>query len=775
MSINLFNKCISELLKNRLNHQTDIEPIYQYLKSFKSFIFLLKNQTSLTIEKLLTEISNVLELRKITKNELIFQQGELAENFYIILKGNLKILKLRPYEYYMTNEEYISFLLELRMNNQSEIIRQSKHYNNLIYPIPENFDNFVKNLSNKVAGGIYIDMHHLIVKAEEVNKYINQEKEMKQKNNNMKLSPQEYIKKFKVSNDIINNTEIISNFINEKNIIPDSNEINKIKLLMKDRKKVIIPNYEEFILLSTGNTFEEQAFEHQGNYYQSSVISLEDDGYLGYVDKKKYNLLIHESVEKRNKKIFGLLVYFSFMKLSNQFLFEKKYLTFINDQVFDVNHELFKEGEESEYTYFVTEGEYELSMNKNIIEVNEMIIEYKKILRKLNGTNKSNKQIFDFEEEKRQNNDLILNKKFRNDDINELLMKKRYIKLNIIHKKDILGLSDAYSYTCDESESKKDLLIYGSIKKKCLFTCKCLNSNCYVFYLPNGIFNNLYHNEGNYYLISKNIEYRKICSVIERLQIYKKSVFDLVNNAQNQLSKRVQILREISKAPKFSTNNFIRAKIYKNIIKEMNDSKEQNEKMNDITQKQIQTLKHNFNFNLRLLKSNKEFRNSISLFPSILREQKSNKNMISLKKRNKTSKSNNISNNSNMLYKTYNSNFKKLYMKNILYENLFYNYTINNNIIKKGKINNSFAKIFNKNNSVVNNNEKNCKKTNDYTQINVDANTVNSSIKKKLMMNNKNLIGCYDPLAFDKFNKLFSFHFRRHMNDVNINNTNVDN
>ena len=32
----------------------------------------------------------------------------------------------------------------------------------------------------------------------------------------IKFSPEEYIQKFKVSNDIINNTEIITNFINEK-------------------------------------------------------------------------------------------------------------------------------------------------------------------------------------------------------------------------------------------------------------------------------------------------------------------------------------------------------------------------------------------------------------------------------------------------------------------------------------------------------------------------------------------------------------------------------
>ena len=165
MSINSFKCCLSELLKKRKNLEINIEPIYQYLASFKSLIFLLKNQNSLTIENLLLELSKLLELKKMNKNELIFQQGDEAENFCIILKGNVKVLKLRPYEYYMTNEEYISLLLDLRLNDQMEIIHQSKRYNNLIYPINENFDNFVKNLSTKKAGGIYLDMQNLINKA----------------------------------------------------------------------------------------------------------------------------------------------------------------------------------------------------------------------------------------------------------------------------------------------------------------------------------------------------------------------------------------------------------------------------------------------------------------------------------------------------------------------------------------------------------------------------------------------------------------------------------
>ena len=45
--------------------------------------------------------------------------------------------------------------------------------------------------------------------------------------------------------------------------------------------------------------------------------------------------------------LFGILVYFSFLNQNNLFLFEKKYLTYINDKAFEVNEEIFKEGEES--------------------------------------------------------------------------------------------------------------------------------------------------------------------------------------------------------------------------------------------------------------------------------------------------------------------------------------------------------------------------------------------------------------------------------------------
>ena len=761
MSINSFKCCLSELLKKRKNLEINIEPIYQYLASFKSLIFLLKNQNSLTIENLLLELSKLLELKKMNKNELIFQQGDEAENFCIILKGNVKVLKLRPYEYYMTNEEYISLLLDLRLNDQMEIIHQSKRYNNLIYPINENFDNFVKNLSTKKAGGIYLDMQNLINKAKNVFDYIKQEEETNQKKL-FKLTPKDYIKKCAVSSDIIYNTEIINNLINEK--ITDENEIDKIKLLMKDRKKVIIPNYIEFIELSSGNTFGDLAFENHSNVYQSSIISLDSDGYLGYINKKKYFLLMHEAVSKRNKKIFYLLVYFSFLKKSNLFLFERKYLGFFHDKVFDANYELFKEGEESDYTYFISEGEFELSINKSIIEVNEMIINYKKILKKLNDSNKIvNKQILNYEEEQKQNNNIIINKKYRSDDINELLLKKRYIKLNIIHKKDILGLSDVYSFDHNEDELKKELLTYTILKRKCLVTCKCLNSNSHAFYIPNSIFNNLYYHEGNINNLAKNMECEKIYSIIERLQLYKKSVFDLIKKTNNKFSNQLKLSKK-SKIRKFNKNILYTPKIFKNIMLELKESKDQQEKITEKSQKKIQSLKYDINLNL--FKSFDENNNKENKFPSIFLKENSKKNCMTIKKRNKMS---NIFNNNEIIGKTsHEFNLRKNFMNRFLYENLFYNCTIKKNINNKNKI-----KFFNSCTQTFNNRYSQTMSNDRYKTININSknncislkNPINENEKFATKNNKKNLIGSYDLLAFEKFNKLFSSTFSRQMSD----------
>lgn len=65
MSIKLFNNCIKELkLQLSENEERNIEPVYNYIKSLKIFLYLIKNQTSFESEYILQEFSKIVKLKK---------------------------------------------------------------------------------------------------------------------------------------------------------------------------------------------------------------------------------------------------------------------------------------------------------------------------------------------------------------------------------------------------------------------------------------------------------------------------------------------------------------------------------------------------------------------------------------------------------------------------------------------------------------------------------------------------------------------------------------
>ena len=697
MSIILENNCIKELLKEEESQKRNTDPICQYIKTLKLFLYLLKNQSATNLENTVQELSKIIKLKKICKNELIYQQGETGENFFIILNGRIKILTLRPYEYYMSEEEYILFLLQSRLYNQKDIIHQCYHFNSLVYPVPyDNFDTFVKELSiKKTKAGIYLDCTKAVQKAIEVDEVISKEKENK---NKKIISPEEYIKKNKVSDEIIYNTKLINNFINNNNIEENREEdTKKIKLMMKDRKKIIIPEYEIFYELETGGFFGEFALETSGCTQEFTMISVQDESHLGYISKNDYYSLIHNSVDKRNTTIFNIILYFSLYRPINQALFEKKYLHFFRDRVFDINNIIFNEGDEWNEMYFITDGEYELSVNKNIIEVNQMIVKYKEILKKINNkNNKISNSYLNIDEEIKQNNSLILNQKFNTKAANKLMLDKKNIKLNILYARDIIGLSDIFLYNNENENYSKDndntnynkpTVIYGEqIQKKCLVTCKCLTYNCHTYSLNNIIFNNLYYNEGNYNQSTKNLEIKKICSMIERLQKHKKYIFDLINKEQNKFSKKLKKLKFFTKNPKIHQKGKLEPSLYQNILTNIKlsiDSKDKNYNNKILKKSTNRNIDNNKIFN-RHTKTKDKFDFSKQYFPTISKNKKSNiinkysLNLKILKKQKENEKDRNET-----IYTIYNkntndiaqNNLSKLLIRDFLYEKYFYNYT----------------------------------------------------------------------------------------------------
>lgn len=722
MSINLYKKCIKELLKNESNDKKNIEPIYQYLKSLKVFLYLIKNQNTLDIDYIFKELSKIIKLKKVSKNELIFQQGEIVDNFYIILNGHLKKLKLKQYEYFMSEEEYLLFLLQLRMNNQIEIIKQSIYYNSIIFSFPyDNFDHFVKDLSSKsTKGGIYLDSEIVIEKAKEVDSFINEQKNLFNKINLIKnLSPEEYIKINKVSDEVVNNTILINNFRNKSLNEKNEEEMNKIKLMIENKKKVIIPSYEIFSEIKTGSTFGEEGLENNNKQQDFSIISIEDESYLGYINKNDYDLLIHEAIDKRKKNIFNSLFHFAIFRTVSQSFFEKKYLKFIKDKIFDINNNLFTEGEENDEMYFIAEGEYELCVNKNIIEVNEMIVNYKKILKKIIGGNEINNKNLNLNEEIKQNNRLLANKKIRSEEGNKLIFDKKYIKLNIIYKNDIIGLNDVYLFDPENEKEYKNFenSLYNMefskheklVKRKCLLTCKCLTYNCHTYCLSNHIFSNFYYNEGTN-LVIKDLEIKKIYSIIERLQKHKEFILDLVKKDKNKLSETLKKVKYFTRNPKFYQSIKLEPTIFQNImtgIKTISDEKGKQyiNKNIDISKKQhnqYQTI------NNRNIKNVVNYDLTDKLSKST--DRKSKYNLINSRNR----KINDIGKN-DTIYTLYNKNYNnisnnnmsKFLINDFLYENFFYNYTFNNIKNLKSSHNKIEDNIYKLTNQRISNSHKN--------------------------------------------------------------------
>ena len=787
MSINLEDNCIKELLKNEENKQKNSDSIIEYLKSLKVFNYLLKYQSSANYEKTIKELSKILKLQKINKNELIYQQGDIGKHFYIILNGHFKILILRPYEFYMSEEEYILFLLELRLNNQKEIIQQSDHFNSLIFPIPyDTFDELVKDLAEKkTKGGIYLDSQKAIKKAKEVyDKIINEKKdnsELNKEKSKIISSPEEYIKKHKVSDNIVYNTVLINNLINNSNLEDKSEEdLKKIKLMMKDRKKLIIPVYEIFSELETGAFFGDSGLENSNGAQEYSIISVKDESHLVYIDKAEYNSLIHSLIEKRNFNIFNIILYFSLYRPINQSLFEKKYLNFFRDKVFNVNNILFNEGDECNEMYFITDGEYELSVNKNIIEVNKMIIKYKEILKKLNKNNKINSNYLNISEEIKQNNSLILNQKFRTYIANKLIMDRKYIKLNILNKKDIIGLADVFLYNNenetvikdnDNSNFNKPTVIYGEqVKKKCLVTCKCITSDCHAFSLNNNIFNNLYYNEGNYNIATKNLEIKKIFSIIDRLNNHKEYIFELVNKEQNKFSKKIKKIKFFTKNPKLKKKGNLPPDKYHNILNDIKTSLEQKEKLINDNIRRQRRASLNFKSIPQISKVRDKFDFSKQYFSSSTGKSKIvNQYSLNLQLMKKLQNKNKEKNET--IYTIYNkdsddksqNNLTKSLIRDFLYEKFFYKYAFNdlnyyNNYLKNNLIKDNYYKSINEHN--LNTYYNNSIKTEDTTQKEFLKSLSCDKTKKTINIrninnttNNKNFPSVNNSLCQTNFNE----------------------
>ena len=674
-------KCIREL--NKPNKKRDESIILDYLRTLEKFMNLMqeKNENS---EEIIKKISKIMSYQKNIPNDLIIQYGEKGNEFYIILKGTIGILVPKYDEYYMDEEEFILYLLKLRKYNQNELIIQCLRQNALNFSIHnERFDDLLYNLQNKKPKDrLLIFTKKVIKKAREVYDYINSEEFTFNKNNIINISPEEYISSLEVDENIKINTNKL-NYLKKLNIDFDSKD--------EDKKLVKIPNYEMVSKFGEGETFGELALEHLNKKRMATIIALSECDFA-VIDKLEYNELIKDSMNKSKNKFYNLIYKYKIFDSISGHTFDKKYYNHFKHIKMKKNSILFNEGDLCDKVYFILNGEFELFVEKNIQEVNQIILQLKEIVDYLKSIIKSEtkkiinesiknknklyikiknnlEQFFSkFENEinleevafEIKNSNLVNKKKHLGNNFNKIFFEKKNIKLGICKSIQIIGLADIINrFTGND---------------KYFFNCKCFSYSGELYYIDYKNFLNIYEHEENVKLYTSQFLFQNLYYIIGRLISHKKFIFEKAVNKENEFINLLHL----------ELNN------------QSNDSNRDNNKRkknlkNVITNKIKNTSRINFENNIN------DINIKINDFDSFQNKQNSNINYriepLTLRKNINL----NIMNHINILKITNNTNYSSLSENN---NNEKYNI---NSSSSRNNISNLEKDIFSKNKTNVNN------------------------------------------------------------------------
>ena len=539
-NINL-QKWILEL--NKSSSKRNQEFIFRYLKSLKPLMTFMKEKFE-NDKSILEKLSTIMIHQKYNKNDMIVEYGEKWNNIYLILKGNVSIMTPTFHEYYMNEEEFILYLLKLRKNNQKELLNHCIKYNTNSFSFThEILSDFIFNLEKKsLKKGIILKNKNMINAAKDVIKSLKLNEETND-NQTKEITPEKYISLSEIDNEIVKNTQKIK-----------SNDIDAFLLNYESERKLIkLPSFEKIYTLKEGEIFCENNLEYVNNRVNETVIALTDCD-LVKINRVNYQDITKESLDKVRNEFLKLILSYKIFSNIAYVTFSRKYYHYFKHLKMNKNQILFEEGNICNNVFFISKGEYELFTDKNIIEVNHIILKLKDIVddlkkyilferEKIIDSNiykkdvylklKNNlKQFFNkFENEINLDevaynirNELNKKKLILDENIDKIYSCKQRIKLGIFKNRQVIGLND---------------IIKRHEGNICLFNCKCASFEGDLYYVPYNKFLPIYEKEDKVKLYTKELLFQNIYYIIQRLLFHKKYVIKNATKKENEFDNKI--------------------------------------------------------------------------------------------------------------------------------------------------------------------------------------------------------------------------------------------
>ena len=485
-----YDLCINALIQfPSFRNKEIINLIKPYLKDLIGLMDIVSKEKNEELsDKTLSQIAMNLQYKKINKDKFICKFGEKGNNFYIILKGKVVFLVPKIIKCYLNESEYLSHLIKLKNNGENELLRNIMSINRQYYDLGDDFDYFIRELieeynnNNKknsafITPEIYNILKNMI--DEQENRKINDDNENKSQENN--------------DNELIN----INDYI-ERSKVKDMN------LNSKDRKRVNIFMYHITNYYEDGQIFGTVALESKYGKRSATAISLEDCE-LGLLTKEQYISSLELIHQKSLDVLFNLINSYNILGLAPKKAFDNRFCHMFKCVRFKRGAKLMEENKIIKSVIVFRDGQFVITLNKNILELNELMVKLYKIRGKMMGLNENvvKKEL----SSNIYNKDYIMNQNFILPETMKLYEKKHNLTISIVNDKLVIGLMDTV-----DTETHLPL-----------FNCTCISQTCDGYEITNNSLNLVNKeyacNNNNNRISLINVEY-----FLKRLQLHMKEI-----------------------------------------------------------------------------------------------------------------------------------------------------------------------------------------------------------------------------------------------------------
>ena len=479
---------IKYILNKDSRNKYQIIVLRYYLSQFSSLLETMNLSTKyFATKEILNKIAIHLKKEEITKNNIVFYNGQIGKTFYIILEGEVSVLLPNEYNLFMTMDEYLEYLKYLYKFNDYELLRLSYESNKEILKMNDyemsteliNFDYCLDKVlqSNYQKGEITVEEY---IKRFDYSDKINYEKEIENNIKNIEiknLNNKNETEKNNSSNNESSKFEKTSNY-SDNSILSNYSIVQKKDEKSKEKEKEIdesylnnrrrynfsLWKYVEVIKLGKGKCFGEIALQSSKSKRTATIITL-SDCLFGTLEKDQYLLFVKEVMEKIRKnniekllstKLFEGVSFISFdTKLFNCFIFSKE----------EKGSYLFKRGDKRNYLNYIKKGEIQLEIIASCKQLDNLILliggnPYEKYL---NNLIKTNEKLLEF---------INVPKKFN---------------ISIFSQGDIIG-TDELVYISSNVFNIEKLYYNGNIPYKNNILSNKIEEDCFLFnavYLTN--------------------------------------------------------------------------------------------------------------------------------------------------------------------------------------------------------------------------------------------------------------------------------------------------